>query len=127
MWFHDDDGNVMLPFSWDTRPYFDMAQQRTRQFWIDTVISILRNGLDQGIKIDGVFIDGGCALFDRSLVSQAREDAFNAGMVTAVKDLKAALVDLDPELYLLLNGIHFYTESTLCTEMGKHADGMMVE
>eukprot|EP01083_Nonionella_stella_P022580 62460_1 len=126
MWFHDDKGNPVY-MGTITRPFFDLTQQYVRDWWVDSLVSVLSNAIDHGIIVGGVFID---SLYAGGLGSTSRQrtQLYNDGILLLLIQTKQALNKLQPDLFILGNALHLQCHPyDRCANMAEMVDGICVE
>ncbi len=79
--------------------------------------------------MDGVFADGACEnIAGFPNVSQSRGDQYNQGIVLLMDETKKAFSEINDNLFIIANGIHFYAfMPDHCTHIIPHVDGVLVE
>ena len=98
MWFYADNGQ---PYNNADPPYYDMTQQYVRDWWVNSLVTVLSNALAKGIVVNGVFVDGICAYFPPSEVSPARSQEYNNALVSLMDETKAAFHAVYDDLFIL--------------------------
>eukprot|EP01083_Nonionella_stella_P150277 478463_1 len=58
-------------------PTYDHSKQSVRDWWVNALVTVLKTGLDQGVMIDGVFIDGIIHVAKAKVLLQQTRNALN--------------------------------------------------
>eukprot|EP01083_Nonionella_stella_P022581 62462_1 len=129
MWLYTDAGDPIYMNNNPAWPFYDMTQSYVRDWWVTALVSIISKILEQGVMVDGVFID---ALYAAVLgVSRARHQVFNDGILLLLLQLKEALNNLKPGLFILGNGLHYncfpYQAYNRCANVAQMIDGLCYE
>eukprot|EP01084_Bolivina_argentea_P198331 339645_1 len=122
MWLYDDNGNLMGS---QTRPQIDLTQEYVRNWWVDAIVSIIQNALDQNIIVDGVFLDGVKTWLVG--VSQERRDAYDIATRLALTKLREEFNKIDPNLFMLGNGVGVLKQQVHGLDVVPYIDGVCFE
>eukprot|EP01083_Nonionella_stella_P131216 398448_1 len=127
MWLYDESGNPIYQGAGTGQPYFDHTQQKVRDWWVSSLVTVLSNALSQGIQVDGVFVDAVRCAF-RGRLSAARTQQYKEGMYALLAAARQELKKLNENMFVLANGMHFHCHPIeVCANMSHLMDGTSIE
>ena len=78
-----------------------MTQQYVRDWWVNSLVSILSKALQQGIVVNGVFADGICAYFPPSQINTQRLQQYNNALMSLMDETKAAFHAVYQDMFII--------------------------
>ena len=129
MWFKDDSGNYLFAGGDKKRPIMDQTQSYVRQWWVNSMINILKTAINSNIIVDGIFADAVCPDFLGNNVSETRNnqliDGIREMMILANKTLKQ---EINKNMFIVGNGLHSYGyPADQCVPSLLETDGAFIE
>eukprot|EP01083_Nonionella_stella_P080189 220213_1 len=126
MQFKDDYGNII---SSNAGPFYDHTQTYVREWWTNTMVSVMTTAFARGIIVNGVFADGSQTHFNAN-VSKQREKEYNEAVLLLFDETRKAFAEVNDDLFLYANGISTYSEAISPghnLQVFPHVDGMLAE
>eukprot|EP01084_Bolivina_argentea_P215457 365794_1 len=108
MWLTDDYGNYVFN---GNNPYYDHTQQYVRDWWANTVTSMMNTAINKNIIINGIFVDGASKNFssNNKNFSNQRALEWNNGLYSVMNETKKLFTNINDDLYIIANAIATYS------------------
>ena len=141
MWLKNSSGYPILGGNSNRdHPYFDMTQKYVQNYYVNTVSTVIKMALSNGIIINGIFVDGACTInnFQNDGINESVNIAYQNGIDSAMSQLKNNVFKSIMNEYKLLNnitidigvyanGLSSYSKHpNKCTNLISHSDGVFI-